>query len=66
MIKLFWNTHNQKKTITADKFITQREAVNFEWGIYHKKNSDAWVKEILKKIKYEVVENYNNLKKKIF
>jgi len=63
MIKLFWNTHNQTKTITADKFITQKEAVNFEWGIYHKKNSDAWVKETLKKIKYEVVDNDNNLKK---
>ena len=36
MIKLFWNTHNQKKTI-ADNNIDKEEALNLKWGIYHKK-----------------------------
>ena len=37
MIKLLWNTHNQSKTITSDKDIKKKEAVDYKWGIYHKK-----------------------------
>ena len=37
MIKLFWNTHNQKRTITNDNNIKNKEANNYKWGIYHKK-----------------------------
>ena len=42
MIKLFWNTHNQKKTITDNKNLEKEEALNLKWGVYHKKNSDIW------------------------
>ena len=63
MIKLFWNTHNLKKTITEDKDIKKKEAVEFKWGIYHKKYSDAWIYEILKKVKYESIDNTKNLNK---
>ena len=59
MIKLFWNTHNQKKTITEDKNIEKEEALNFKWGTYHKKNSDIWIYEILKKIKYNIIKFIN-------
>ena len=63
MIKLFWNTHNQKKTIANDKNIRKEEALNFKWGAYHKKNSDIWIYEILKKIKYNIIEDEKDLKK---
>ena len=49
MIKLFWNTHNQKKSNSNDKKIKEEDA-DYGWGIYHKKNSNIWIYEILKKI----------------
>ena len=61
MIKLFWNTHNQPKTITNDQNIKKKEAINFKWGTYHKKNSDMWIYEILQKIKYNIIDNEKNL-----
>ena len=63
MIKLFWNTHNLKKTITDDQDIKKKEAVEFKWGLYHKKHSDVWIYEILKKIKYDIIETEKNLEK---
>jgi len=63
MIKLFWNTHNLKKTATEDKDIKKKEAVEFKWGIYHKKYSDIWIYEILQKVKYETIDNVQNLNK---
>ena len=63
MIKLFWNTHNHKKTITDDKDVKKKEAVEFKWGVYHKKHSDVWIYEILKKIKYNIIDKEKNLKK---
>ena len=63
MIKLFWNTHNQKKTITDDRNSKKRDAVDYKWGIYHKKNSDIWIYEILKKIKYNIIDSEKNLEK---
>ena len=63
MIKLFWNTHNQKKPNTKDEKIVEEFDRNFVWGIYHKKNSNSWVYEILKKIKYNIIENETNLEK---
>ena len=63
MIKLFWNTHNHKKTITDDKDVKKKEAVEFKWGVYHKKHSDVWVYEILKKIKYNIIDSEKNLEK---
>ena len=63
MIKLFWNTHNQKKTITENKSIKSKEAVDFKWGIYHQKNSNIWIYEILKKIKYKIINSERDLEK---
>ena len=37
MIKLFWNTHNQKKSNSSDKKIKKKEDADYGWGIYHKK-----------------------------
>mgnify|MGYP006109783653 CR=1 FL=1 len=61
MIKLLWNTHNQRKTITSDEGIKGREAIDYKWGIYHKNHSSVWINEILKKIKYEVINSEKNL-----
>jgi len=63
MIKLFWNTHNLKKTVTTDQKIIKKEVIDFKWGIYHKKNSNNWIYEILKKIKYTIIEDDKNLGK---
>jgi len=63
MIKLFWNTHNLKKTTTEDQKIKKQEALDNKWGIYHKKNSDIWIYEILKKINYDTINSYVDLKK---
>jgi len=63
MIKLFWNTHNQRKSNSDDKKITKQEEMNYAWGLYHKKNSDKWIYEILKRIKYNIIENETDLKK---
>ena len=40
IIKLFCNTHNQKKSSTKDKKIREKYERDFVWGIYHKNNSD--------------------------
>ena len=43
MIKLFWNTQNQipPKTKSED----DENLINYNWGIYHKNNSDEWIYE---------------------
>ena len=64
MIKLFWNTHNQKIPSSQDKKIRKRQELNYDWGIYHKKSSDKWIYEILKKIKFDVIESENDLQEK--
>ena len=61
MIKLFWNTNNQKNPNSNDKKIREKQEWDFRWGQYHKKNSDKWIYEILKKIKYNIIENETNL-----
>ena len=63
MIKLFWNTHNQKKPNSTVKKIREKEEQDYGWGLYHKKNSDKWIYEILKKIKYNVIDSERNLEK---
>ena len=63
MIKLFWNTHNQRKSNSDDKKIREKEEMDYGWGLYHKKNSNKWIYEILKKIKYNIIENETNLEK---
>lgn len=61
MIKLFWNTHNQKKPNTSDKKIIEKYNRDHKWGLYHKKNSDIWISEILKRVKYNIIENETKL-----
>ena len=61
MIKLFWNTQNQKQTITNDINIKKKEATDYKWGIYHQKNSDSWIYEILKKTEFKIIENEKDL-----
>ena len=63
MIKLFWNTHNQKKPNTEDKKIVEKLDRDYIWGIYHKKNSNLWIYEILNKIKYNIIESETNIEK---
>jgi len=63
MIKLFWNTHNQSNSNSNDKKVTKQEEMNFAWGLYHKKNSDKWIYEILKKIEYSIIENETQIEK---
>jgi len=56
MIKLLWNTHNQKK-------INETDDREFVWGKYHKKNSDKWIFEILKKVNFKEIKNESELEK---
>ena len=63
MIKLFWNTQNQIKPNPSDKKIRSKQEDDLGWGLYHKENSDKWIYEILKKIKYDIVENETNIEK---
>jgi len=62
MIKLFWNTHNQRKSNSDDKKIIKKEEMDYGWGLYHKKNSDKWIYEILKKIEVEGISGGNSVK----
>ena len=63
MIKLFWNTLNQKKPSSTIKEIKNKEELDFSWGKYHKKNSDKWIFEILNKIQYTVIDTERALEK---
>ena len=63
MIKLFWNTHNQKKPNSSEKKIREKQELDYGWGKYHKKSSDKWVFEILKKIEYQIIKTEAELKK---
>jgi hypothetical protein len=63
MIKLFWNTQNQKKSNSLDKKIKEKQEADIIWGLYHKKNSNKWVYEILGKIEYSVIKNETELQK---
>lgn len=56
MIKLLWNTQNQRK----NNGIEDRE---FIWGKYHKDNSDKWIYEVLEKIKFQRIQNQTELEK---
>ena len=56
MIKLLWNTHNQKK-------INETDDKEFIWGKYHKENSDKWIFEILTKVNFKEIKNESELEK---
>ena len=53
MIKLFWNTQNQKNDPN------DKEDRALIWGKYHKDYSDKWIYEILKEVQFEIIENEN-------
>ena len=63
MIKLFWNTHNQKIPSSENKKVREKEELDFGWGQYHKESSDKWIYEIIKKIKYEIIDSEKKLEK---
>ena len=57
MVRLFWNTHNQINNNTNNK----KNAADHLWGIYHKENSNLWIKEILKGVEYSITESEKNI-----
>ena len=59
MINLLWNTHNQIQPRSNDP--NSKEAVNYTWGNYHKKNSDKWIFEILNKVKFNTIDKIENV-----
>jgi len=61
MIKLLWNTHNQTKSNSKDEKTRKKQEEDYAWGQYHKKNSDKWIYEVLKKVEYKPIENETNL-----
>ncbi len=63
MIKLFWNTHNQKKPHSSDKKIREKQQLDYGWGQYHQKSSDKWIFKILEQVKYTIIESETELKK---
>ena len=63
MIKFFWNSHNQEKPNSEHKKIREKQEYDNQWGKYHKKSSKDWIYEILKKVKYQVIDSELELKK---
>ena len=63
MIKLFWNTHNQKKPDSKDKKVKSKQEADHLWGKYHKKNSNKWIYEILKDTEYKIIGNQEDIEK---
>ena len=57
MVKLFWNTHNQNKSSPNNK----KDAIDYIWGLYHKENSNKWIYEVLKKVKYNIIKDEKNI-----
>tara|TARA_B100000686_G_scaffold226271_1_gene233485 strand:- start:5529 stop:6422 length:894 start_codon:yes stop_codon:yes gene_type:complete len=60
MIKLFWNTHNEVAPILGRTNIKEA-TTDFGWGIYHKENSDKWIFNILKKIKFKTISDVTEI-----
>jgi hypothetical protein len=72
MIKLFWNTHNQKISPPNEQKVKKEDLIGVNasdenrdlgWGIYHKNNSNIWIEEILKKINYKIIKNESEIEK---
>ena len=61
MIKLLWNTHKQNKY--NPKVHDQKDLADYNWGIYHKKNSDQWIFNILSKVTFKTIDSERDLKK---
>ena len=62
MIKLLWNTHNQKKANSENKKIREKEEQDYVWGQYHQKSSEKWIYELLKEIKFSKIEDVTLMK----
>tara|TARA_Y100000590_G_scaffold293279_1_gene330308 strand:+ start:520 stop:1395 length:876 start_codon:yes stop_codon:yes gene_type:complete len=58
MIKLFWNTHNQKNNPN------DKEDKDFIWGEYHKDNSNKWIYEILNKVEFKIIDTDKDIDNK--
>ena len=58
MIKLFWNTHNQKNNPN------DKEDRDLIWGEYHKNYSNKWIYEILNKINFQSINSDQELDNK--
>ena len=63
MIKLLWNTQNQKIPNAEISKKNEKKKIDFFWGDYHKKSSDIWIYEILKSIEYTKIESQSELNK---
>ena len=59
MIKLLWNTQNQDIPNPDKKNL--KEIVEYNWGIYHQKNSNKWIFDILKKVNFKIINSENDL-----
>ncbi len=62
MIKLLWNTQNQKTPNNDNSKFNEKQKIDFFWGNYHKKSSDIWIYEILKNIEFTKIDNHSDLK----
>ena len=51
MIKFFWNSNNYN--------IGEKDIF---WGQYHKKNSNLWIKSILKKVDFKIIKDIHEIK----
>ena len=63
MIKLFWNTHNQTKPFSENKKVKEKQELDYGWGQYHKSSSDKWIYEILKNVKYTIIDSKKDIEK---
>ena len=63
MIKLLWNTHNQKKPSSEDKKIREKEQQDYTWGKYHQRSSEKWIYELLRKVEFNKIEDVKNIDK---
>ena len=61
MIKLFWNTQNQITPTSNDP--NKEDVFDHQWGVYHKVSSDEWIFFLLKKIRYKIILNLDDLAK---
>ena len=61
MIKLLWNTHNQNKYNPKEN--DEKDLADYNWGIYHKKNSNQWIFSILSKVSFKPIYSEKDLKR---
>jgi len=62
MIKLLWNTH--KQIINQTNKENSQDATNYKWGIYHKNFSDKWIFKILENVKYQSIDDEQQIESK--